>query len=284
MSATTYTSPVDKLLTLGEPESVRPEKWSDYLEFGLSSEHIPDLIRMATDFELRSLESEEDEEEEPEFWAPIHAVRALGQLHAEAAAEPLVNLLAELKDDEWMLEELPSVFGMIGPAAIPALIAYLADSSHDKYSRAYAADGLVENGKRYPESRLECIAVISKELATFEENEYEFNAFLIGDLTRLKAIEALPLIERAYEADRVDEFIINLDDVYVELGLKEREVVESPFSEMFKAISAERAKKKETPSPSPEISYVPLPARNTTDKIIKFSGKKITKKKSKKKR
>jgi Protein of unknown function (DUF1186)/PBS lyase HEAT-like repeat len=284
MSATTYTSPVDKLLTLGEPEPFRPEKWPDYLEFGLSSEHIPDLIRMATDFELRSLESEEDEEEEPEFWAPIHAVRALGQLHAEAAAEPLVNLLAELKDDEWMLEELPSVFGMIGPAAIPALIAYLADSSHEMYSRAYASDGLVEIGKNHQESRLECIAAISKQLEAFEENDYGLNAFLISDLTRIKAIDALPLIERVFEADRVDEFVINLDDVYVELGLKEREIVESPFLEMFKEISASRAKQKETPSPSPETSYIPLPARNTTDKIIKFSGKKITKKKSKKKR
>src|SRR5579864_2999502 len=128
MNTTTYTSPVDKLLTLGEAEFVLPEKWPDYLELGLGPEHIPELIRMATDRELRNIEAEEDEEEDPEFWAPIHAIRALGQLHAEAAIEPLVQLLTVQAGDEWMQEELRFVFGLIGPAAIPALAAYLADT------------------------------------------------------------------------------------------------------------------------------------------------------------
>ncbi len=183
-----------------------------------------------------------------------------------------------------MFEELPSVFGMIGPVAIPALTAYLADSSHEMYSRAYASNGFIEIAKWYPESREECIAAISKQLEVFEENDYELNAFIIGDLARLKAVETLPLIERAFKADRVDEFVIDLDYVLEEFGLKEREVVESPFLEMFKEISASRAKQKDTPSPSPEESYIPPPARKTNDKIIKFSGKRVTKKKSKKKR
>ena len=33
---------------------------------------------------------------------------------------------------------------MIGPAVIPALSAYLSDSSHDIYSRAYASESLEE--------------------------------------------------------------------------------------------------------------------------------------------
>ena len=54
---TTYTSPVDKLLTLGEAEPVVPDAWPNYLELGLGPEHIPDLIRMATDHEIRAIES-----------------------------------------------------------------------------------------------------------------------------------------------------------------------------------------------------------------------------------
>src|SRR6266571_2288106 len=100
MSTTTYTSPVDKLLTLGKAEPVDSEKWPNYLELGL--------------------DPEEGEEEEPEFWAPVHAIRALGQLHAEAAAEPLVNMLSELEHDNWIQEELPQIYVLIGPAAIPA--------------------------------------------------------------------------------------------------------------------------------------------------------------------
>src|SRR6266702_3440760 len=287
MSTTTYTPPVNKLLTIGEPESVNPDKWPDYMEFGLDPEHIPDLIRMATDRKLRDLEEEDYEDEDPDYWAPIHAIRALGQLHAETAIEPLVNLLAELKDDEWMFEELPFVYGMFGPAAIPALSAYLADTSHEMYSRTYASNGIIEIADRYPESREECIAIISKQLEDFEENDEELNAFLVTNLLQIKAVETLSLIERAFKADKVDDFIVDLDDVLVGFGLKEREIVESPFLEMFKEISASRAKQKETPSPTPEESYVlpPPPARtpsHSSDKIIKFSGKRITKKKSKK--
>ncbi len=196
MSTTPYTPPVDKLLTLGEPQPFAPDRWPNYLELGLGPEYIPDLIRMATDHEIRGIEPKEGEEEEPEFWAPIHAVRALGQLHAEAAIEPLIQLLTVQVDDEWMQEELRFVFGLIGPAAIPALAAYLADTSHELYPRGYAAHGLEEIGNWHPESRSEVIAALSKQLESFEENDYELNGFLISGLSRLKAVEALPLIER----------------------------------------------------------------------------------------
>jgi Protein of unknown function (DUF1186)/PBS lyase HEAT-like repeat len=284
MSTTTYIPPVDKLLTLGKAEPVISDNWPNYLELGIGPEHIPDLIRMATDHEIRSIEPKEGEEEDPEFWGPIHAIRALGQLHAEAAVEPLIHLLAELEHDEWMREELPAVFGMIGPAAIPALTAYLADSSHEMYSRSYTANGLEEIGKRYPESRSEAIAALSKQLEAFEENDYELNAFLISNLSYLKAVETLPLIERAFAADRVDEFVIDLDSVLVELGLKEREEIQiaEPFREFFE--------RRGTPLRPDQIAIVPPDTsqirpstQKTTGKPIKFSGKRITKKRRKKK-
>jgi len=123
MSTMNYTSPVNKLLSIGEAESVNPDHWPNYLALGLSAEHVPELISMAADRELRDLEEVEYEEDDPDYWAPIHAMRALGQLHAEAAVEPLVNLMTVLGDDEWMFEELPAVFCMIGPVAIPFLTA-----------------------------------------------------------------------------------------------------------------------------------------------------------------
>ena len=47
--ADSYIPPVNQLLTYGEAEAVSPEKWPNYQELGLSSEQIPDLIRMVTD-------------------------------------------------------------------------------------------------------------------------------------------------------------------------------------------------------------------------------------------
>ncbi len=284
MSTTTYTPPVDKLLTLGEPEPFVPEKWPNYLELGLGPEQIPDLIRMATDHEIHSIEPKEGEEEEPEFWAPIHAMRALGQLHAEAAIEPLIQLLTVQSGDEWMQEELRYVFGLIGPAAIPALAAYLADTSHELYPRGYAAHGLEEIGNWHPESRSEVIAALSKQLESFEENDYELNGFLISGLSRLKAVEALPLIERAFAADRVDEFVSNLDGVLVELGLKEREEIQiqDPLAQLFERRGTPLRPDQITIVP-PDTSQIRPSTQKTTGKPIKFSGKRITKKRGKKK-
>src|SRR5260370_27377932 len=284
MSTTTYIPPVDKLLTLGKAEPVISDNWPNYLELGLGPEHIPDLIRMVTDHEIRGIEPKEGEEEDPEFWGPIHAVRALGQLHAEAAIEPLVHLLGELEHDEWMREELPPVFGLIGPAPIPPLPPYLPATSHQFYPRIYAAHGLEEIGNWHPESRSEVIAALSKQLESFEENDYELNGFLISGLSHLKAVEALPLIERAFAADRVDEFVIGLDDVLVELGLKEREEIQiqDPLAQLFERRGTPLRPDQITIVP-PDTSQIRPSTQKTTGKPIKFSGTRITKKRRKEK-
>ena len=81
MGIESYAPPVDKLLTYGDAHEHggKPQAWPEYLELGIGPEHIPDLIRMATDEELRWADSES-----LEVWAPIHAWRTLGALHAEA--------------------------------------------------------------------------------------------------------------------------------------------------------------------------------------------------------
>jgi hypothetical protein len=235
--ATTYEPPVDKLLIYGEPELSTSDKWPNYLELGLEPEHIPDLIRMAKDVELNNADSES-----LEVWAPLHAIRALGQLRAESAIEPLLSLFDSATDDDWVMEDLPRAYGLIGPAAIPALAAYVADRSKEEFSRAFASNGLVEIAKIHPEARSEVISIISKLLESFDEEDPEVNAFLIGNLRDLKAVETLPLIERAYSADAVDESTIDLDDVLVDFGLKEREPwpepVLAPVSPLKQVISS----------------------------------------------
>ena len=78
-----YSPPVDQLLTYGEAHLSSPDKWPNYLELGLGPEHIPDLIRMATDEELNHADPDT-----LEVWAPTHAWRALGQLRSTARGRP----------------------------------------------------------------------------------------------------------------------------------------------------------------------------------------------------
>lgn len=210
-----YTTPVDKLLTLGDCRGSRTQ-WPDYLGLGLDSEHIPELIRMATDSDLHWADSESSE-----VWAPIHAWRTLGKLRAEAAIEPLLDLFDELEDDDWTGEELPEVYGMIGSAAIPALKTYLADTSHKMFPRIHAASSLEHIGLSHRSAREDCIDVLAQQLEAFEENEYELNGFLVTYLVELEAVNKAPLMERAFAAGRVDETIMgDWEDVQVDLGLK----------------------------------------------------------------
>jgi hypothetical protein len=213
-----YPPPVDKLLTFGDCRKL-PE-WPNYPDLGLGPEHIPDLIHMAVDEELNRADSDS-----LEVWAPIHAWRALGQLHAEAAIEPLISLFRTIDEDdnEWAGEELPLVFGMIGPAAIPALTTYLADPSHRLYARIAAISSLQRIAEMHPETRAECVTILTRRLEEGAEADPILNGFLLASLLDLKAVESLPVIERALVADWIDESVAgDWEDVQIEFGLKEQ--------------------------------------------------------------
>jgi hypothetical protein len=225
MIATSYSPPVDKLLTLGDARDSTAH-WPDYLALGLGPEHIPDLIRMATDEELHWADSESRE-----VWAPIHAWRALGQLRAEAAVKPLTGLLHRIDDDDddWVGEELPEVYGMIGPAAIPTLAAYLADTSHPLYARIAAAHSFAEIGVNHPDSRADCVAALTAQLERFAENDPTLNAFLVSYLMDLKAVESAPVMERAFAAGQVELPVAgDWEDVQIELGLRQKRETPKP--------------------------------------------------------
>jgi hypothetical protein len=211
-----YSHAVVQLQGLGEA-AARARPWPDYLSFGIEATHIPELVRLVCD--APRLWSE-DESDGADAWTPIHAWRALGQLQATSAVEPLVECLAEFVDADWAMNELPTVFAMIGRAAIPALGRTLMDASHELWTRAAAADSLREIAVAHPESREEAVAALLLQMEKWYRTDEVLNALLIGDLVDLKVREAVPLIEKAFAEDRVDPTIVgDWEDVQVELGL-----------------------------------------------------------------
>lgn len=191
-----YAPPVDQLLKLGRPKP--PAEGADYRALGVATEHIPDLIRMLTDESLF--------ETDPEWYAQIHAWRALGQLRAREAIDPLLDMMIAnaLADDwsDWLFEEVPVVLGKLGPEVIPRIVARI-DRQHADATQQYAR-ALMEIGKQHPEARSEVVGHLCRLLETAATNDATLNAFLISDLIDLKATEALPAIERAYATDNVD--------------------------------------------------------------------------------
>ncbi|MEI8371291.1 MAG: hypothetical protein WCJ35_00490 [Planctomycetota bacterium] len=199
--------PLDRLFQMGEVEW--GVEWQgddpDYVgDLGLTNEHVPALINITL------LQADlEDLPDDDSGWAPVHAWRALAQLRAVEAVEPLLTLQNRLDEygDEYHMYDFPVVLGMIGPPAIPALATFIHNPENRLYPRINAGEGLCNIGLRHPEVRREALAPLVEQLARFEENDYEFNGFLVAQLTRLKATEAAETIERAFAANRVTEDI-----------------------------------------------------------------------------
>ena len=193
-----------------------PEGDPDYVrEYSLTSEHIPVLISLATQWVDEPPENEA-------VYGPVHAWRALGQLRAVEAVQPLLDIQDELDelDDDWYLEEFHHVFGLIGPPAIEPLAAYLSDDSHHEFPRGKAAAGLREIVRHFPETREKVVAILTAQLARHQTDLGDLNGFLVGDLLELEAVESAETIERAFAANVVDPTVAgDWGDIRQELGV-----------------------------------------------------------------
>jgi hypothetical protein len=234
-----YSPPVSNLLTYGDCRDYF--EWPNYLDMGFTNKDVPDLIRMALDPDLNFADSDSSE-----VWAPIHAWRVLGQMRAEAAIEALLPLFHMFEDDDngggsdWVSGDLAEVYALFGAKAIPALSAYLEDASHGDYPRSDVSHTLVLIAQKHPDTRSQCVELITRELTRFKENSFDLNAFYIADLIDLKAIESLDVIQQAFDADRVETSIVGeFYDVQLDLGVIEL----NPEIERQRQIDAEKRTK-----------------------------------------
>lgn len=221
-----YSEPVAQLLTLGEARMAPVDRWRDYTGLGLTAADVPELIRMATDKALH-----DTMEDTPVIWAPIHAWRALGQLRAEAAVAPLVELFRRVDThmDDWAAEDLPRAMGLTGPAAIPVLAGCLYDSTYERWARGAALEGIAQVAQCHPDAREEAVAVLTDLLARFAEHDPGINAYLISALIDLRAVESAPVMEEAFAAGAVDLSIQgDWEEVQIELGLLTERLTPKP--------------------------------------------------------
>jgi len=210
----TYLPPVDRLLWLGA-EPARRRTWPDYRTLGLLPRHAPSLVRMATDPALHAAA-----ERDPAVWAPVHAWRALGQLRAADAAEPLLALLKVEAENDWVYSEIPAVLGMIGPPALPGATLLLFDEGRGEGLRVAAAGVIAAVGYEYPERRAEAAALLATQLEDWAHQGRLLNACLVDGLVGLGETAAAPVMEAAFAGDAVDpEISGDWEDVQVGLGL-----------------------------------------------------------------
>lgn len=197
-----FLEPIEALKQCGDARK-KPPAQGYVKSFGLNAEHVPDLIRLAVQW------AEPTEEGEPELWAPIHAWRALGELRAVEAVEPLLGILNRLDadQDDWYLEEFPDVMAGIGPPAVAALSGFLAERRNLLYPKICVADALMKIGSLHPDFRDSCVGILTGHLELPGQNDPSFNGFLASYLIKLRAVESESVIERAYAHGLVDECI-----------------------------------------------------------------------------
>lgn len=226
-----YEPPVSTLLTLGKP--IRGQI-CNYSKYGIYRQHVDELIRLMRDpTPLRA-------GKEPDVFGQVHAWRALAYLRAEEAILPMLELLAEnaaLDPDEWddwSAEELPIMIGVIGPTAIPITVQRLNERHPRQEVTGQYASALTEIAKHNPEVRSEVITHLSRILESAKNELPHVNGFVIAHLLDLKAIEAMPVIEKAFATGNVDERITgDLADVKSILYLGPAPVRSRPWGRLL---------------------------------------------------
>jgi hypothetical protein len=228
MTNQSYTPPVDRLLTYTNDVNLMRSPWPDYVgELGLTREHTMELVRLMRDRALWELG-----EDRPEIWAAVHSWRALAQLGADEAIEPMLALIDEDPDNDWLMTEFATVAARIGTATVPALVRVIDDEDASEDALNLSVEALTKVALVHEEMRDQAVAILKDQLRQHRHNDEGYNGFLIAYLIDLGAKEALPLIEEAYDAGHVDEMICgDVNDVLVAFGEEPR-----PISEQDRAL------------------------------------------------
>ena len=210
---TRYPQALAELLTFGEPdEDLDYTDSADEL-----GDQVPDLIRMVLDDDLN-----ERDDDDPAWYAPVHAIEILCVLGPLEAAEPLLACFDW--DADWLFDLLPELYAAIGPASVPMLRDYLFDASHDAGARSIASDALMAIAQEHEAARSDIVAMLTTFLdrpeAAASADEEELTSFVICDLGDLGDPSAYDAIRRAFEEDRVTPHIVGLGDIEQDFGMR----------------------------------------------------------------
>lgn len=214
---------IQTLLTLGRPQN--QSQWPDYLsEYGFTAEDVPALLALFTDEAIDALP-----QDRPEIWAPVHAWRILGQLGSAAAIVPIIQSFDRLCDDDCALSELCKVIGMIGPAAIPALMQHWQQPDKEEFSHVMAMDALSEIALQHPPTREQILDIFRAYMASPSMSAYTLNGLLMARLLDLKATETIDEIRQLFALGCVDSTCAgDVEEMEIALGFRTHRATPKP--------------------------------------------------------
>ena len=213
-----YSDPVSQLFSLDYPDE---ENVLDYNSLGITTEHISDLIQMATDDTLL------DSENNSEISAAIHSWYALAQMGRTEAIACILNLVDNYDYDSLYDNDFPAIFKLIGHPAISVLKEYIYNDINLIESRLYAIDGLSSLGKSNESYRDECVAILTDFIS--KPSEHQLIGIAVSNLIDFQAIESIDVIENAFKNNYVDiNMCGDLEDVEIAFGLRAKRSTPRP--------------------------------------------------------
>jgi hypothetical protein len=171
----------------------------------IASAALPQLIELATDLEgLHKLV--------PECYAPMHALRLLGEFGTAEIVKPLLNQfpIKQVMPNEnlvmmW-IDEVPQMIGRLGEAALPELWSVLDDASQSIEARGMACASLPYVTLFADEARQSIITGLHERLLASEDNQ--LTAHYIWALGYLGAGEVYSDILTAFRQNKVELKIV----------------------------------------------------------------------------
>lgn len=164
----------------------------------------PALIALAIDTDLLW-------EDEPECYAPLHALRLLGEVGTTEMIEPLLGAQQPEPYDQddhlprmW-LEEMPQMLARLGAPAIEPLWALVDNDSYDARARNSAMLALGYITALAPETRTPIVASLRERLATDDAN---LRSYVVMALGNLGVSEAYGEVMALYRARAIDTKLI----------------------------------------------------------------------------
>ncbi|MCF6281015.1 MAG: UPF0149 family protein [Candidatus Polarisedimenticolaceae bacterium] len=235
-------SKLSALFELGEVK--HGGKWMDYLQFGFNDQDVFSLLLLVGNESLHDADVESDE-----VWVPLHAWRTLAQLGSASSIEPLLALFDLLVEDDWAIQDLPVVVGMLGAPAVEPLTIYMNEIRHKEFARVIAADGLKEIAERHPECREAVIEALTAYLRAKDKSLTTMNGLIVCCLIDLQASESIEVIRDIYSGGMVDISCAgDLEEVEISLGLRDQRSTPKPDY----ATSHQAKEKAPLISPDPE--------------------------------
>lgn len=217
---------IDQLASFSEPSW--DKEWINYRELNFNENDIDGLIEVILNADLFWNEDDND----TNIWTvPVHAWRAIGQLKATKAIEPIISCFDEYYNSDWAMEEFPVVMAMIGKEAIDPLKQNLFSNKTSENAKIESVFCLTEIAKHKHQNNEifdSVIGILASYLANPDKDRPDLNGSVVSflyDLHKVRPVSLgiIELIRKLYKDGLVDLIHMgDIEDVEIYFGVREK--------------------------------------------------------------